>query len=297
MLEESEGADTGGEEERFEPFEVEASGGSSLNAYEHGDEVGLREGGAHLVQTMSNWFIPRPTSVPVAPPMTHLDASTETGSDGSLDSPSGLGLQNGWSISSGEYARPANVNSALGPFGTRSPKQVSFRERKESTKIDITFATAEMSLKRDLKRQYLAVAIGCWGFLTTIQSVSLVCLNYWEYSPVVIGIILMTGSTVFYWKYVWGVLNLPFRRLWDTPYPFAISAAVLGSLAQHAMFLVYNGYAVGQLLIVFFLVQAFYLILVASTYRNYLANWQKFINHRRLCFDALQLGRAKQVRP
>lgn len=229
-------------------------------------DVSLREGGQHLVKNLRTWFIPRPRRVPLR----------------------------------GDGIRPHFVreDSESGSPGSRRRLDASssFRSRSDSVKIDVTFENAETELKRDLKRQYLALAIGCWVFLTVIQSVSLVFLNMWEYSPVVIGISIMALSIIFYWKYVWGVLHLPFKRLWVTPYPLAVSSAVLGSLAQHAMFLVYEGYAIGQLLIAFFLIQSFYLILVASTFRNYMARWQKFINHRRLCFDALQVGREKELR-
>lgn len=166
----------------------------------------------------------------------------------------------------------------------------------QAARVDVTFDNTELNLKREVKRQYIAVAIACWFFLTVVQTLSLVTLNYWKYSPVVIAISIMALSTIFFWRYVWRVLQLPFKKLWQTPYPFAVSAAVLGSLSQHAMFQFRDKYDVGELLIVFFLIQAFFLILVASTYRNYVARWQRFLNHRRLCFDALHAGLDKLAR-
>jgi hypothetical protein len=163
-------------------------------------------------------------------------------------------------------------------------------------RVDVTFENAEYNLKREVKRQYIAVAIASWLFLTTVQTLSLVTLHYWEYSPVVIAITIMAVSTIFYWRYIFRELHLPFKKLWETPYPYAVSAAVLGSLSQHAMFQFRGVYDVGQLLIVFFLIQAFFLILVASTYRNYVGKWQRFLNHRRLCFDALHAGMDKVAR-
>mmetsp|Transcript_5048 Transcript_5048/g.9014 ORF Transcript_5048/g.9014 Transcript_5048/m.9014 type:complete len:272 (-) Transcript_5048:1361-2176(-) len=186
---------------------------------------------------------------------------------------------------------PRNEADELELEDGRSQTRASASSHTAENKMrDITFDTAEQGLKKDLKRQYLAVAIGCWLFLTITQTVSLLTLNYWEYSPVVIGISILALSTIFYWRYLWKVLQLPFKRLWRTPYPFAIISAALGSLAQHAMFLVHEGYDIGQLLIVFFLIQAFYIILVASTFRNYIAKWQRFLNHRKLCFEAMQMG-------
>mmetsp|Transcript_6995 Transcript_6995/g.11098 ORF Transcript_6995/g.11098 Transcript_6995/m.11098 type:complete len:286 (-) Transcript_6995:1114-1971(-) len=227
------------------------------------NDVTLEDGGRELVNQMSNWFIPRKSSV---------DATSVVDFEEEI------------------YAGEAETNSKAQP--RLHEKSVSFLQ--EEDRIDVTFENAELNLKKELYRKYIALSIACWVFLTVIQSISLICLHYWQYSPVVVAVLIMAISTLFYWTYVWRVLKLPFRRLWETPYPFAVSAAVLGSLAEHAMFLAYNEYEIGQLLIVFFLIQAFYLILVASTFRNYMSKWQKFINHRKMCFEALQYGREKE---
>ncbi|GBG29101.1 Hypothetical Protein FCC1311_053242 [Hondaea fermentalgiana] len=265
------------------------------------DDVTLEEGGRHLVKAMSNWFIPRDGPPPSA-------AGESPGPVGAFfrDRIASVGSfshdvddeEGSWNPVFPASLSPPVGRPGVGPFAPRirsgpNGADSSFQSRADSIKVDITFSTAEMNLKRDLKRHYLALAIGCWIFLTVVQSVSLICLNYWEYSPVVIALLIMAGSVVFYWRYVWGVLRLPFKRLWETPYPYSAAAAVLGSLAQHAMFLIYEGYELGQLLIVFFMIQAFYVILVASTFRHYMSKWQRFLNHRKLCFDSLQTGLAK----
>mmetsp|Transcript_19983 Transcript_19983/g.39254 ORF Transcript_19983/g.39254 Transcript_19983/m.39254 type:complete len:349 (+) Transcript_19983:120-1166(+) len=278
------------------------------------DDVTLEEGGRHLVKSVSNWFIPRPgpppsaADSPVNMPQSssfsrHLEHAAAEDSERRREHEFHESDEDSWNPEFPPTATPPVGKPGIGPFAPRMPrsfdpmsKDPSFRSRSDSIKVDITFSTAEMNLKRDLKRQYLALAIGCWIFLTAVQSVSLILLNYWEYAPVVIALAIMAGSVVFYWRYVWGVLRLPFKRLWQTPYPFAAAAAVLGSLAQHAMFLIYEGYELGQLLIVFFLIQAFYFILVASTFRHYMSRWQRFLNHRKLCFDSLQSGVAKSER-
>jgi len=163
----------------------------------------------------------------------------------------------------------------------------------EMIKVDVTFENAEMNLKRELRKQYLAIAIACYGFLTVVQIVALITLKYWEYSPVVIAVSIMLISSIFYWKYIWSYLGIPFRRLWETPYPYTVTATILGCLAQHALFIIYNKYDAGQLIVIFFMIQAFYIILVSSTFRQYLFKWGKFIRHRKLCFEALQRRRVK----
>jgi len=250
------------------------------DGYNSSPDVTLEEGTRHLVRSMSNWLIPRLSD--------NHEAVDLSAVGGLADAPAHAQL--------GADARNASIPAPSGGHAQQPGRRLTARRASSSSMLGgTTFASTEHTLRREMKRQYLAVAIACWFFLTVVQSVSLITLNYWEYSPVVIGLIVMTGSILVYWRYIFRVLQLPSKRLWETPYPYALSATVLGSLAQHAIFLVSESYNLGELLIVFFLIQAFYIILVASTFRNYIHKWQKFLNHRKLCHDALSQSRRRQV--
>ena len=86
------------------------------------------------------------------------------------------------------------------------------------------YENTERVVMRELSRHYLAVIIGrvedvagrieeinmalilaCWAVLTAVQGLSLLCLYFWEFAPIVIGMILSAICILFYYSYIWKV--------------------------------------------------------------------------------------------
>mmetsp|Transcript_12422 Transcript_12422/g.14263 ORF Transcript_12422/g.14263 Transcript_12422/m.14263 type:complete len:286 (+) Transcript_12422:348-1205(+) len=238
-----------GEENDFEELDLDFPEVVTTQTYPREHRATVQSGARHLLRGFRYWLFPRSKAV------IENDAELEMVSTDANEF---------------ETARSSKNHIVLG-----------LEHRVEE------FERTEQSVLTGLSRHYVALALACFLILTVIQLVSMTLMLVWEYAPVFVGIFILLISILVYWLYIWKVLRVKFKSLWHTPYPYALMAAILGSLSQHSIFLYYEGYNWAHLLISFFLVEAFYVILVSAAYQEFMNKWEKIMSHRKLCHNAM----------
>mmetsp|Transcript_6045 Transcript_6045/g.7628 ORF Transcript_6045/g.7628 Transcript_6045/m.7628 type:complete len:309 (+) Transcript_6045:106-1032(+) len=256
-----------GVQDEFEDLDLDYNANVyDSNPTDHQHRASVQSGARYLFSGLNIWLFP-PTANSISRPGTdhYQPRAVELNQ-----------TENQRSLNQSYQEQNENQQNLRGPFNL-----VTFDSSIEE------FERTEQTVLTDLSRHYIALALGLFMILTIVQLVSMTLMLVWEYAPVMIGLLIMLISVLVYWRYIWKVHKVPFKRLWHTPYPYAITSAILGSLSQHSIFLVYEGHNWAHLLISFFLVEAFYIILVSAAYQEFMNKWEKIMVHRKLCHNAL----------